>query len=165
MLKINFKKSLLSLLLAGMAVTTSLAATTPGIVVIGKDGSHTEYALSSLDRITFGPSQMTVQTKDSQESGEYPYTAVDRIMIGQGETSLQSLTAGGKIAVWPTVTESLVNISGAPQGTPVHVYGTDGSLIATAVAADEVTVVDITAARPGVCIVAVGSQSVKIIKK
>lgn len=164
MLKNNFKKSLLSLL-AGMAVTVSVAAATPGIIVIDTDGSRTEFSLTSLDRITLGSTQMTVQTKNSQDSRQYPYSSVDRIMLNQPVSSLQSLTAGGKIAVWPTVTESLINISGAAAGSPVSVYGVDGSLITTAVTVDEVTVVDITAARPGVCVITVGGQSIKIIKK
>lgn len=163
MLESKLKKYFLPLL-AAIAVSAPALAAEPGIVVIDTDGSQQEIPLSTLDRISFGASQLTVQTKDGQDPLQYSYSSIDRIMIGKAVSSLAPLTAEGRMAVWPTVASSTVNVAGVPEGATVSVYSADGSLVTSATAGEGTATLDISSARPGLCIVTIGSQSVKIIK-
>ena len=163
MLESKFKKYFLPLL-AAIAVAAPALAAEPGIVVIDTDGSQQEIPLSALDRISFGASQLTVQTKDDQNPLQYSYSSIDRILFNKAVSSAASLATEGRMAVWPTITSSTVNVSGVAEGTSVSIYSADGALVTSATADEGTTVLDISSARPGVCIVTIGSQSVKIIK-
>ena len=160
----KLKKTILCLF-ATFAVAGSALAAEPGIIVIDTDGSRQEIPFTALDRITFGSSQVTVKTKDAQNSKDYSYSAIDRILIGESTASISDITAEGRIAVWPTITSSIINVSGAAEGTKVSVYNINGTLVASTEVADDTTVIDLAAAHSGVYIVTIGSQSVKILKK
>lgn len=164
MLDSKLKRWVLSAM-AAAAITGRTVATEPAIVVIDTDGARQEIALSNLDRVAFGASQVTVQTRDSEEPVRYAYSSVDRILLNESVSSLTSLAVDGRIAVWPTVTSSAVNIAGAPEGTGVNVYCPDGATVASATAADGTLSIDLSGVPQGVYVVAVGSQSVKILKK
>lgn len=146
--------------MAGVAV-----ASEPAIVVVDNDGIRQEIALSNLDRLTFGASQVSVQTRDNQEPLQYAYSSVDRILLNESMSALPSVASDGSVTVWPTVISSTVNIAGVPEGAIVNVYGADGSAAASASATDGTLTIDLSDIPQGVYIVSVGSQSVKILKK
>lgn len=156
------KKSLLAFAVAFPVM--AMAEGGDAVVVIAKDGSTFEVQISQVDRIGFGSTQLTVSTTGG-ETDAIDYKDVDRVLIGAKRQGIADLTAGGNIAVWPTVVESAVNIAGAPAGTPVRVFTSGGALVGSAVCGETGTSLDISAAPSGVCIVAVGDKSVKIIKK
>lgn len=164
MLDSKIKRWLLSAM-AVAAMAGRAVAAEPAIVVIDTDGSRQEIALGNLDRVTFGASQITVQTCDGQEPLQLAYSSVDRILLNESVSALSSIAADGRVAVWPTVTSSSVNISGAAEGTMVNVCGADGATVASSTAGGGTVTIDISSVPQGVYIVAVGSQSVKILKK
>lgn len=164
MLDSKIKRWLLSAM-AVAAMAGRAVAAEPAIVVIDTDGSRQEIALGNLDRVTFGASQITVQTCDGQEPLQLAYSSVDRIWLNESVNALSSVASDGRVAVWPTVTSTSVNIVGAPEGAVVNVYGVNGATVASATAADGTVTIDLSAFPQGAYIVSVGSQSVKIVKK
>ncbi|MDE6652827.1 MAG: T9SS type A sorting domain-containing protein [Muribaculaceae bacterium] len=164
MLNSKFKRWVLPAL-AFTAISWTAGAAEPAVVVIDTDGARQEIALSNLDRVAFGASEVTLQPRDSQEPLRYAYSSVDRIMFNESTSALSALAADGRVVVWPTVTSSSVNIAGAPENTMVNVYGADGATVASATAADGTLSIDLSGVPQGLYVVAVGSQSVKILKK
>lgn len=165
------KKNLLSylrtLLLAGavsVGCAAAHAAETVGVIVVKADGSTYELELSAVDRIAFGTSGVAVVNTGGQ-STEFVYADIDRIMLGKELTGISEISSGGDIAVWPSVVRNIINIAGAEPGTEVRVYSLDGALVAAGRCSDAALSLDLSSAPAGMCLVAVGNQTVKIIKK
>lgn len=165
------KKSLFSytrVLLAAAAIVVGCAAAraeaTVGVIVVKADGSNYELELAQVDRISFGASGVSL-VSTSGETEEFAYADVDRIMLASPLSAIRDITSRGDIAVWPTAVHSTVNIAGAEPGTEVRVYSLGGSLVASGRCQDGTLSLDLSSAPAGVCIVAVGNHTVKIIKK
>lgn len=151
------------LMLAAPAVTadTDVAA----IVVLGNDGSRQEYALSDVDRINFTDDAVAVTVKEGEQPAPVAYGDVDRILLNSTLSGILSAMADREVAVWPTVTTGAVNIMGAEPGTVYRVYTAGGSLALSGKTGQGQTVADLSGLPAGVCVLTLGNQSVKIIKK
>ena len=89
-----------------------------------------------------------------------------QILIGDAVSGIISTLAEGELAVWPTVTDGTLNITGAQAGTAVNVFSVGGSLLLSAKVADDGSaLLDLSPIPSGLCVVTVGRHSVKVIKK
>jgi len=134
------------------------------VIILAKDGTSFTAKIADVKRIDLGTDNLELSTGDGN-SVSYSYSDVDRIMIGATPAGIADITGNGDIAIWPTAVTSTLHIAGAEAGTPVMVYGINGTLVASATAGNSTLSLDISAAQPGVCIVNVGTKTVKIIKK
>lgn len=161
----NFKKHFLY----GLAAFALLAAPVQGfaekgVVLVKADGSQLEHALGDVDHIAIGSQSVTLH-HSSGDTHEVAFGDLDRILIGAEVTAIKSIMNDGDLAVWPTRTAGPVNATGLKAGAAVEVYGTDGQLVASAKAdSDGTATLDISSAAPGIYIVAVQGNSVKIVK-
>lgn len=165
------KKTFTHLLRHALAVGAIVAApmlawagTGDYVVVLTQDGGSYETRISDISRIALGADKLSVVTADG--STDYSYSDIDRIDVGANSASIEAITAEGNVAVWPTPVTDLLHVNGAEAATPVKVYAVNGALVASGVtAADGSLTLDLTAAPAGVCVVAIGSHAVKVIKK
>lgn len=160
------KRLLRLLLLFTTAAAMPLMAETSGkgVVVISKDGSRHEVALSDVRRIDIGQTGVTVNHRDG-ESHERKFEEIDRILIGSAVAGIEDAMKDGDVAVWPTVTDGPVNIAGLADGTTIAVYDLAGNMIAEHMYQGDVATIDLSAAVSGVYVVSFGKESVKVIKK
>ena len=164
------KRLLRLLLLSTTAAAMPMMAETAGkgVVVISKDGSRHEVALSDVRRIDIGQTGVTVNHRDG-ESHERKFEEIDRILIGSAVAGIEDVVKDGDVAVWPTVTDGPVNIAGLADGTQIEfknrVLGLAGNIIAEHVSQGDVAKIDLAAAVSGVYVVSFGKESVKVIKK
>lgn len=140
--------------------------TTACVVVVGKDGKTVSHPLAATDRIALDALSFTVYDKDGK-STSHEYETTDRILIGAAAGALDAkLIADAQLAVWPTVTSSVLHVSG--QIPAVSIYSTAGALMETVqLPGDGSTAdIDVSAYAPGAYIIAAPNQpSVKFIKK
>lgn len=160
------KRLLRLLLLFTTAAAMPMMAETAGkgVVVISKDGSRHEVALSDVRRIDIGQTGVTVNHRDG-ESHERKFEEIDRILIGSAVAGIEDAVKDGDVVVWPTVTDGPVNIAGLADGTQIAVYDLAGNIIAEHVSQGDVAKIDLAAAVSGVYVVSFGKESVKVIKK
>ncbi len=164
-MKQTLQKFIRKPLLAALIMAPAAAmAEGDAVIVLAKDGTSFEVGIPQVERIEFGSSQLSVKTR-SAETTSFDYSDIDRMLIGAKRQGIAKLATDGNIAVWPTMTESAVNVAGAAKGAQVRIYTASGALVASATCADGTATLDISAAPAGVCIVAIGNKSVKIIKK
>jgi len=142
----------------------SASASGDSVVILAKDGTSYTAKMAEVKKIDLGVTGLVLTTTAGGEA-TYAYADVDRILIGADAAGITDVVAGGEIAVWPTVVTDVVNVAGAEAGTPVKVFALNGSLVASATASDGTLTVNMAGAPSGVCIVAIGDKSVKIIKK
>ena len=159
-----YTKLLCSLALGTACVLGASAEGKKAVVVISNDGNQRQELLEDIDRIEIGATALTIKNVGGA-SETVDYTDIDRIMIGAEWTAVQRVTAPGEIAVWPTATTGIVNISGLEAGTAVTVFDIKGAVAANAVATGEITSLNLGQLPAGVYVVTAANQSVKIIKK
>jgi len=159
-------KFLKTMAVAAVLAAVPIAAAGQGntVVMLAKDGSTYELALSDVSRINFGAGAVELVGK-SGDSKSMPYADVNRILIGGVPSGIADLIAKGEIAVYPSVTTGPLTITGADAGTEVSVYDLNGVMVCKAVATDAPLNLDLKDARPGMLIVRVGAYPVKIIKR
>lgn len=157
-------KKLSATVLLCMAAMLARAEAIPGVAVLDKDGSTYELALESLDRLNFGQHTLTVVTTAGEEKN-FEYADIDKINFGVEVSAINAINAAGNIAVWPTLVSAGLNISGAQAGTAVRVYSASGALLLTATCGEGTLSLDMSKVPAGLCVVAVGDRSVKVIKK
>lgn len=158
---------LIGMLMAVAAVSAlpvEANATGKAVVVISKDGSRQEVELQQVSRIDVGRESVTVNDRSGQAT-EHSFENIDRILIGADAAGVKELIADGGVAVWPTVTTGMVNVSGLEVGCDVAVFDVNGAKVAEATASDSTVTIDLSGNAGGVYVVAFGSQSVKVIKK
>ncbi len=134
------------------------------VVMLAKDGSTYELAMSAVSRIDFGQTEVTMSGTAGQ-SKAMSYTDIDRILIGAPKSGLADLIARGEVAVYPSVTTGPLTIEGVEAGTEIAVYDLNGMLVKQTRAADTTVQLDLSGAAAGMMIVRVGKHPVKIIKK
>lgn len=76
-----------------------------------------------------------------------------------------NVKACDRLAVYPTVVNRMLNISGCKQDTKVAVISLAGEVCLEAVASDDNTALDVSGLVSGAYILKVGDQSVKFIKR
>ena len=155
-----------ALAIAAIAAMSALPLRADGdsVIVLAKDGTSYTAKIADVKRIDLGADALVISTT-GDVSTTYQYSDVDRILIGADADGIEGITSGGNIAIWPTVVTDNLNIAGAEAGTPVKVYGINGSLVAAGTTAEGTLSLDLSSAPAGVCIVNVGTKTVKIIKK
>lgn len=153
--------------IAATVAVSALPANAEGdsVIILAKDGSSYVAKMVDVKRIELGDDGLVLNTAGDASRATYLYTEVDRILIGAQADGMENVTADGNIAIWPTAVTSTLNIAGAEAGTPVRVYGVNGSLVASSSTTEGVLSIDLSSVSPGVCIVSVGTKTVKIIKK
>ncbi|MDE7466793.1 MAG: T9SS type A sorting domain-containing protein [Muribaculaceae bacterium] len=147
----------------GLVMATGTVWAEKAVVVVGVDGTQRAEMISDIDRINIGNSALTIVSTDNQ-STTINYSDIDRVLIGEEWKAVQDITAPGELAVWPTMTTTTVNISGASAGDPIKVFNLDGAAVIATEAADGLTTIDISAQPAGIYILTVHNQSVKIVK-
>lgn len=159
----NFLKK--TAMASAMALMPVLAfAQESAVVMLGKDGSTYELALSQVSRVTFGASEVTL-TGTAGQSKAMPYTDINRILIGAPKSGIADLVAKGDVAVYPSVTTGPLTIEGVDAGTEIAVYDLNGILVRQISATDTTVQLDLSDVASGMMIVRVGKHPVKIIKK
>ncbi|MCM1319912.1 MAG: T9SS type A sorting domain-containing protein [Muribaculaceae bacterium] len=150
--------------IAGMAA--SAMASEPGVVVVDLQGNRIEMAYTQLNRININNDGVQLISSPAVESpSTVAYSDLDRILIGADVSSVESVIADATFAVWPTVTDGVVNVKSA-NSQQVNVTSMSGAIVATAaISAGEVSAIDLSAAPAGVYIVSCADTSVKVIKK
>ncbi len=147
-----------------LAGTFSAAAADKAVVVIGKDGSQHEVLLNAVSRIEVGTEYITLHEAEGN-STQHAISDIDRIMVGTESTSIKEIVSKGNVAVWPTVTDGLVNVAGATAGAEVKVYDLNGALVQSATASEGNATINLSGAKSGMYVVSVAGNTVKIIKK
>ncbi len=147
-----------------MAGTLCADAAEKAVVVISTDGTQRQETLANVDRIEIGVNSLTLKTT-SGGSQTVAYNELDRILVGAEYSAIQQITTPDEVAVWPTVTSDLLNISGLKAGQAVAVYDLKGAIALKAVVTDGLTTLSLAALPSGAYIVNAGEHSVKIIKK
>lgn len=161
-------KTIISLAVALLTAAMLFAASAAekAVVIVTKDGQQLETVISSLNRINIGSDAIEVVTDRGATS--HAIADIDRINIQDASMSaVADILGEGEIAVWPTVVETAVNVTGLPDGAKVTVYDLSGKTVAAATAADGVTTaIDLSGAASGIYLVNTGNgAAVKIVKK
>lgn len=156
------KKAVMASVLALMPAAA--IAQEQAVVMLGKDGSTYELALSEVSRIDFGTTEVTL-TGTAGQSKAMPYNDINRILIGSPKSGIANLIAKGEVAVYPSVTAGPLTIEGVEGGTEIAVYDLNGVLVRQTRATDTTVQLDLSDVAPGMMIVRVGKYPVKIIKK
>lgn len=150
--------------LALAALCSAPAFADKGVQVICVDGTVHEVVLKDVERIDISAGKVTVHSA-SDEPCAHDISDIERIAIGTEVSAVDDILAPDETAVWPTLVTSTVNITGAPEGTPVNVVSLSGAIVTSAVSNGSNLSLDLSAAAPGIYIVSVGKNSVKISKK
>ncbi len=149
---------------AALAMMPAAAlASEAAVVMLAKNGSTYQIALSDVDRISFNAATVELTGKTGQ-ANSMAYADIDRILIGAPLSGLADLIAEGEIAVYPSVTEGPLTVTGEA-GTDISVYDLNGVKVYHTRAAGETLTLDLGAVHPGIMVVRIGGRSVKIIKK
>lgn len=140
------------------------AAGEKSVVILSADGSQRHELLSDVDRIQLGAASLTLTTVNGK-SETVDYKDIDRILIGAEWTAVKELTHQGEIAVWPTATTDIVNVSGLNAGDIVTVTDLKGAAVASTHASGELASLRLGPLPAGMYVLTVKNKSVKIIKK
>lgn len=160
----NCKTLLSKLCFAAFLILAAAASANAGnVIVITKGGDQYEVEVANFDRISFGETSLQMIPKSGDDT-TVPYADVEKILFNS-TSGISGIVKDGNIAVWPKTVSDVLYVSGAPEGTRVAVYSQNGMLITSGVANGETLTLDLQAAPSGVCVVSVGKESVKIIKR
>lgn len=94
------------------------------------------------------------------------YDGVTRVTFVQRQASgINKPVSSGKIAVFPAMVNSTINITGCKSGSKITIVNVSGQIVASASAQNGNTVVDVSNLSAGMYILMVDKQSVKFIKR
>lgn len=148
-----------------LVMPLSASADGIGVAVVRNDGTVHTLELSDVNRLEIGESSLYLHHVNGQAT-EHSYTDVDRVDIGVFVSGISSITQDGSIAVWPTLVETVLNVSGAEASVPVAVFSISGLQAATTnTDAHGNATLDLTSLQAGAYIATIGNHSVKIVKK
>lgn len=138
--------------------------TAPLLVVVEKDGTVVETPIPEVSRVDFNTFTLSVQSKNG-DSQKYDYDQVSRIELGK-TTGISLLPSKDvRLAVWPTVTSSVINVSGTEANDMIYVFGLNGTCEMSVSASEDVNAIDVSGLVPGQYVLKAGSTSVRFIKK
>lgn len=100
-------------------------ATTPSVIVVEKDGNIVETPLPDVSRIDFDTFSFSVLTKDGN-SERHDYDSVKRIEFGV-TTGITLPSKDVRLAVWPTVTSTTLNVTGTEANDMIYVFSLNGT--------------------------------------
>ncbi|MBD5358086.1 MAG: T9SS type A sorting domain-containing protein [Bacteroides sp.] len=139
------------------------ADTTASLVVVEKDGTIVETPIPDVSRIDFDTFSFSVLSKDGN-SEKYDYDSVKRIEFGS-TSGIALPSKDVRLAVWPTVTSSTLNVTGTEANDMIYVFGLNGTQEISVTASDDVNVIDVSGLAAGHYVVKAGNTSVRFIKK
>lgn len=139
------------------------ADTTASLVVVEKDGTIVETPIPDVSRIDFDTFSFSVLTKDGN-SEKHDYDSVNRIEFGK-TTGIALPAKDVRLAVWPTVTSTTLNVTGTEANDMIYVFGLNGTQELSVTASDDVNVIDVSGLPSGHYILKAGNTSVRFIKK
>lgn len=134
-----------------------------GVIIIDKTGNKYEIAFPQLNKISVGQ-KVSVENK-SGETVDYDYSEIDRIMIGAETSGIKEAIKDARLAVWPTIFDNEINVSGSEASQQIVIYNLEGKVVLTAHGSESVTTIDTSRLSSGYYVLQTGSQSVKIMKK
>lgn len=140
------------------------ADTVSSIVVVNKDGSTVETPVPDVSKVSFDTFDFTVLSKDGAAK-KYEYDNVSRISLNKGSGVSSLLQKDTRLAVWPTVTSSSINVTGTDVSGKILIYDTNGLLMLSVESADGVNTIDVSGLPAGHYILNAGKSSVRFIKK
>lgn len=139
------------------------ADTAASLIVVEKNGNIVETPLPDVSRIDFDTSTFSVLTKDGN-SEKHDYDSVNRIEFGK-TTGVTLPAKDVRLAVWPTVTSSILNVTGTEANDMIYVFSLSGTQEISVAASDDVNVIDVSGLPSGHYVVKAGNTSVRFIKK
>ena len=151
----------LMMLLSGPFIAK--AETASMLVVVEKDGTVVETPIPDVARVDFDTFSLSVFSKDG-ESQKYDYDRVKRVELGKA-TGIALLEKDYRLAVWPTVTTSTINVSGTEANDMINIYSLTGVQEISVRASEDVNVIDVTSLPSGQYVITAGKTSVRFIKK
>lgn len=158
--------SALALLLSlnlGTPQTAVAQTTTPTHVVVHQlAGADYTHALATIGKFTLTDNKLSLVTTDGQTIEVCPTSNLRSLTFGAKPTALSNTLRNEiTVSLAPNPTAGSVNISGAPEGTPVNVFDLSGHIVLRGSA----PTVDLTALPKGVYLLQVSTQVVKVIRK
>ena len=135
------------------------------VIVVLKDGTINATPIVATDRIAFGNSDFTVVSKDGDKES-YAYKNVSKVKLGEAYDYVPAI-AGDDVSlmVWPSITSSMLNISGHNPGEVISVYSLNGERLISCSPSDEFIQLNVSNLRSGHYILTCGDKSVRFIKK
>lgn len=136
------------------------------LLINTQSGETIEYEFAKEPRATFQGNDMLISLGDRLDVAIYPMADVKNITFEskQDLTGIDEVTGGGERMV-VRITDTEVAIAGLTPGSPVSIYTTAGTLIASAEANSEGSVSFATAGLSlGVYVVTIPGHSFKFIK-
>ena len=134
-----------------------------GVIVISTDGNQVEASFAAIDRIEIGNSGLTLERRNG-ENTSMSFSDIDKILIGSELSGLRQIDSNDQFAVWPTVTDGELNISGLPAGETVTLLDVNGATVVPTSVAEGLNTLSIASLPAGIYIVSSNNKSVKIIK-
>lgn len=142
---------------------SAFASTGSDVVVVTPAGDQYSVAMADVEAIQFESDGFTLKADGTDRY--FRYDEVDRILVGAESSGINAIATAGRLAIWPSPVETILNVAGVEEGTDVKVYSLSGTLIATGRSNGGIVSLDMTEAPAGTCIVTVGERSAKIIRK
>lgn len=143
---------------------TARADTVSSIVVVNKDGTTVESLVSDVSKVSFDTFDFTVLSKGG-EAKKYEYDSVSRIDLNKSSGVNSLIQEDTRLAVWPTVTSSAINVTGTDASGKILIYDTNGLLMISVEPVDGVNTIDVSKLPSGHYILNAGKSSVRFIKK
>ena len=128
-------------------------------LTVAQTDAQTDYALSSIEKITFDTQNMVLHLSGGEEA-KLPLSGLTKMFFSNNSTGIATVGKTSTISM----TDGMLRIS-APKGTAIAIYDMGGKAVRMATANDGVTEVGLNGMQRGVYIVKVGSETKKVSNK
>lgn len=135
-----------------------------GVIVIDRQGNHTEIPFANLDRINLSDTGIKLITSDGAASST-SYTDLDRIMVGAALSGVGEIAAEASFVLWPSVTDGIVHLKADKEAEVIVTSMSGAQVVSASLPESGSLTLDLSPLTPSVYIVCCGDNSVKIIKK
>jgi len=161
LLKISYMSKKIFLLAVALLMTVRLIiAQEPYLISLSADGIETSYSLSSVQKIVFENSTMTVNMKSGND-----ITDIMRVRFSMFPVRIENQKFESSIFVFPNPVKTNLSIVGCDNNVRINLFDMNGKLLRSIFSHEKSTDIDVSSLQQGIYILQVGDQIIKIVKQ
>ncbi|MHC1776396.1 MAG: T9SS type A sorting domain-containing protein [Lentimicrobium sp.] len=135
------------------------------LIIRQKSGTEYPELLSSVRKLTFSASEMSVVFKTGS-TDVYGLSEIQKLYFDTETNAAETITDGnGKLSIYPNPADNRIVIRNIPKGTTmINIYRTDGSLLMQQPVLFETETLDVSNLQSGLYLIVANGRSAKFIR-
>jgi hypothetical protein len=136
-----------------------MTAQSYNLITVGADGTETTFAVSTVQKIVFDNSAMTVNMKSGSNM-----TGISCVKFSDA-SGIEKMEVETSVLVYPNPVREYLTVSGLEKNEKINLFDVTGKLLQTVFSKENSTEIDVLSLQEGVYLLQVGYKTIKFIKQ